>query len=146
MKTFSIHIKSTRKSVLKVLRFFVMFEQCGAIRLFWRIYQTFFVNCLAKYHQMMSKQRFCTNRNSLLPKVNLNFACVLCCFQLFSDHFAGKRKQIAGGKETYKEIDLKIPIWATWFIWAFDHFCKHCMELKQWCYIFRFLKQYNIER
>lgn len=129
MKTFSIHIKSTRKSVLKVLRFFLMFEQCGAIRLFWRIYQIFFVNCLAKYHQMMSKQRFRTNLNSLLPKVNLNFACVLCCFQLFSDHFAGKRKQIAGGKETYKEIDLKIPIWATWFIWAFDHCFKYCIVL-----------------
>lgn len=50
-------------------------------------------------------------------------------FNFFSDDFAGKRKQIAGGKEAYKEIDFKIPIWATWYIWAFDHFFKHCIVL-----------------
>lgn len=146
MKTFSIHLKWTRKSVLKVLRFFLMFEQCGAIRLFWRMYQTFFVNCLAKYHQMMSKQRFRTNLNSLLPKVNLNFACVLCCFEFFFWSFHGEKKTNRWRKRNLHKNDLKGPIWATWFFWAFDHFCKHCMELKKWCYIFRFLKEYNIER
>lgn len=66
------------------------------------------VNGLAGYHLMMSKQRFCTNLNSFLPKVNLICACVLCWFQLFlSDHLAEKRKRIAGRKVAYKDIDLK---------------------------------------
>lgn len=98
--------------VLWVLWFFFMIAQCGAMSLLnsylWRIYQTFFVNGLVGYHLMMSKQRFCTNLNSFLPKVNLNCACVLCWFQLFlSDHLAEKRKRIAGRKVAYKDIDLK---------------------------------------
>lgn len=107
-----VHEKLFQSAVLWVLWFFFMIAQCGSMSLLnsylWRIYQTFFVNGLAGYHQMMSKQRFCTNLNSFLPKVNLNCACVLCWFQLFlSDHLAEKRKRIAGRKVAYKEIDLK---------------------------------------
>lgn len=144
-KLFSIHINWTRKSaVLWVLWFFFMIAQCGAMSLLhsylWRIYQTFFVNGLAGYHLMMSKQRFCTNLNSFLPKVNLNCACVLCWFQLFlSDHLAEKRKRIAGRKVAYKDIDLKFLfelLGISELSIIFFYIALHCIvQTEEWGYL-----------
>lgn len=144
-KPFSIHINWTRKSaVLWVLWFFFMIAQCGAMSLLhsylWRIYQTFFVNGLAGYHLMMSKQRFCTNLNSFFaegePKLCLCFVLV-ATFSFWSSR--RKKKTNSWQKSSLQRYWPKIPIWVTWYIWAFDHFfyiALHCIvQTEEWGYL-----------
>lgn len=114
--------------------FFFMIAQCGAMSLLnsylWRIYQTFFVNGLVGYHLMMSKQRFCTNLNSFFaegePKLCLCFVLV-ATFSFWSSR--RKKKTNSWQKSSLQRYWPKIPIWVTWYIWAFDHFFLHCIAL-----------------
>lgn len=117
IKTFSIHIKSTRKSVvLWVLWLLFSWYPMRCYELIKQLSLKNLSNILCEWPcgvspNVVKTKIFFINLNSLLPKVILNCDCAFCWFQFFLfDHFTEKRKGIAGRKVAYNEIDLKFLI------------------------------------